>query len=235
MTMAGNELNKLGIKALYCRFGYLRPGLTGLLAGFVSSFVLATTLERIPIAVLLGSVIGIGYASVFRNVQRQYIDSVMTAAALGIPLWAVVSIVMIPLISGQPPRWTVVGMRTMLPELLAWVGFGVVLGVAAETFRRLTALWLGPDSVSRKPPREATKQIVILGGGFAGMATAETLERVFGADHKVTITLVSDKNALLFTPMLAEVAGGSLERLTLAALSAPVCGGRKSCAEVSSA
>src|SRR6185436_9396374 len=49
------------------------------------------------------------------------------------------------------------------------------------------------------------------GGGFAGMATAEALEQTFGADASVSLTLVSDTNALLFTPMLAEVAGSSLE------------------------
>ena len=185
--------------------------MTGLLAGFVSSFVLAMTLENIPVAVLLGSVIGIAYVVAFRNVQRLYIDSLMTAAALGIPLWAFVSVVVLPLMSGLPPRWTAEEMRTMLPQLVSWVAYGVVLGAAAEALSRITVSWLGPDSVLRKSPIITAEQIVILGGGFAGMATAERLERVFGANNKVTFTLVSDTNALLFTPMLAEVAGSSLE------------------------
>ncbi len=185
--------------------------MTGLLAGFVSSFVLAMSFESIPVAVLLGSVIGIAYVVAFRDVQRLYIDSVMTAAAFGIPLWVFVSVVVFPLISAQPPRWTADGMRTMLPQLIAWVAYGVVLGLAAETLSRITVSWLGPDSVLHRSPIVPTEQIVILGGGFAGMATAERLERVFGANHNVTFTLVSDTNALLFTPMLAEVAGSSLE------------------------
>ncbi len=185
--------------------------MTGLLAGFVSSFVLAMSFESIPVAVLLGSVIGIAYVVAFRDVQRLYIDSLMTAAAFGIPLWVFVSVVVFPLISAQPPRWTADGMRTMLPQLIAWVAYGVVLGLAAETLSRITVSWLGPDSVLHRSPIVPTEQIVILGGGFAGMATAERLERVFGANHKVTFTLVSDTNALLFTPMLAEVAGSSLE------------------------
>jgi len=37
------------------------------------------------------------------------------------------------------------------------------------------------------------------------------LEQVFGADRSVDFTLVSDTNALLFTPMLSEVAGSSVE------------------------
>jgi NADH dehydrogenase len=43
------------------------------------------------------------------------------------------------------------------------------------------------------------------------VTTALHLERAFGADPSVSLTLVSDTNALLFTPLLAEVAGGSLE------------------------
>jgi NADH dehydrogenase len=37
------------------------------------------------------------------------------------------------------------------------------------------------------------------------------LEHIFGADRSVSFTLVSEANALLFTPMLAEVAASSLE------------------------
>jgi NADH:ubiquinone reductase (H+-translocating) len=54
-------------------------------------------------------------------------------------------------------------------------------------------------------------RIVIVGGGFAGVAMAEHLERKFGADPSVELTLVSDSNALLFTPMLAQVAASSVE------------------------
>ena len=43
------------------------------------------------------------------------------------------------------------------------------------------------------------------------MTTAQNLEEVFGPDRSVSFTLVSETNALLFTPMLAEVAGSSLE------------------------
>jgi NADH:ubiquinone reductase (H+-translocating) len=43
------------------------------------------------------------------------------------------------------------------------------------------------------------------------MKTAEVLERVLEKDDDASITLISETNALLFTPMLAEVAGSSLE------------------------
>jgi len=43
------------------------------------------------------------------------------------------------------------------------------------------------------------------------MRAAECLEKQFEGDSAVSIILVSDTNALLFTAMLAEVAGSSLE------------------------
>ncbi len=54
------------------------------------------------------------------------------------------------------------------------------------------------------------QRIVILGGGFAGIATARRLERTLRADE-ASITLVSSQNFSLFTPMLPEVAASGLE------------------------
>ncbi len=57
---------------------------------------------------------------------------------------------------------------------------------------------------------EATR-ILILGGGFAGAMTAIHLDRIFARAENVEITLVSDENFLLFTPMLPEVGTGAIE------------------------
>ncbi|HWF48166.1 MAG TPA: hypothetical protein VG168_14250 [Bryobacteraceae bacterium] len=43
------------------------------------------------------------------------------------------------------------------------------------------------------------------------MTTAESLERKSGADRAISFTLITEGNALLFTPMLPEVAPSSLE------------------------
>lgn len=53
-------------------------------------------------------------------------------------------------------------------------------------------------------------RIVILGGGFAGLATARGLERALNP-NEATISLVSRENFSLFTPMLPEVSSGNLE------------------------
>lgn len=60
------------------------------------------------------------------------------------------------------------------------------------------------DPAPRPGRRHARAGILILGGGFGGATVARGLGRI-GA------TVVSNESALLFTPMLPEVASGSLE------------------------
>lgn len=50
-----------------------------------------------------------------------------------------------------------------------------------------------------------TPSVIVVGGGFAGLAVAR------GLADRARVTLVSDQNFLLFTPMLAEVAAGDLD------------------------
>jgi len=53
-------------------------------------------------------------------------------------------------------------------------------------------------------------RIVILGGGFGGVYTALTLEKLVGADPSVEISLISKDNYMVFQPMLPEVISGSI-------------------------
>ena len=52
---------------------------------------------------------------------------------------------------------------------------------------------------------------MILGGGFAGLYTALYLDRTVARDPDVEVLLVDRQNFLVFTPMLHEVASGSLD------------------------
>lgn len=56
-----------------------------------------------------------------------------------------------------------------------------------------------------------TKRIVILGGGFAGLYAAYYLDRTVAADPGVEVVLIDPQNFTVFTPMLHEIASGSLD------------------------
>ncbi len=53
-------------------------------------------------------------------------------------------------------------------------------------------------------------RILILGGGFGGVYTAMTLEKLFKKDPGVEIVLIAKENYLTFQPMLPEVISGSI-------------------------
>ena len=55
------------------------------------------------------------------------------------------------------------------------------------------------------------QRILILGGGFAGIATARHLEKLFRRRRDVEIVLVSRDNFVLMTPLLFEVFSGTLD------------------------
>jgi NADH dehydrogenase len=55
------------------------------------------------------------------------------------------------------------------------------------------------------------KRIVVVGGGFGGVYAAKQLEKIFKQNAQVEIVLISEKNYLLFSPMLPEVPASSIE------------------------
>jgi NADH dehydrogenase len=162
------------------------------------------------IAVGLGLVLGAAFALGMLPAREGYVDRLMSGAAMGIPLWGLISVIGIPLLSGTMPEWGAAQMRTHLPALVGWIMYGASVSILIQGCDALVARIFGAEKEFTAPVKE-TKHVLILGGGFGGMKTAERLEEELSHDPSVAITLVSATNALLFTPMLAEVAGGSLE------------------------
>ena len=77
----------------------------------------------------------------------------------------------------------------------------------------------GADGAKAAPHR-----VVILGGGFAGLAAARKLRRV-----PVEITLIDRRNFHLFQPLLYQVATGGLSPANIASPLRRVVGGQRNC------
>src|SRR6516162_9452130 len=79
-------------------------------------------------------------------------------------------------------------------------------------------------SVLARRAASLAPRIVIAGGGFAGVTTALELARRSAGVLPVHITLVSNRNFFLFTPMLAEAATGAVETRHILYPIRPLCG-----------
>jgi NADH:ubiquinone reductase (H+-translocating) len=78
--------------------------------------------------------------------------------------------------------------------------------------------------VLARPSTSLAPRLVILGGGFAGVTTALELAKRCAGVLPVHITLVSEHNFFLFTPMLAEAATGAVETRHVLYPIRPLCG-----------
>jgi NADH:ubiquinone reductase (H+-translocating) len=191
----------------------LRRVLIGLVCGTVSSSFLCLAVRDIGLGMFLGALLGIAQIFAFFDLKGgSAIDRAMTCAALGLPFWATINVILLPWVRGQQPQWAAEEMRALFPALICWLLSCFFLGILSQAARELAQYFLGPESPARAISRpEKATQVVILGGGFAGVTTAERLEREFRGDPTVSFTLISETNSWLFTPMLVEVATSGLE------------------------
>lgn len=86
------------------------------------------------------------------------------------------------------------------------------------------AMLLAGGRVLARPSTSLAPRIVIVGGGFAGVNTALELAKRCAGVLPVHVTLVSERNFFLFTPMLAEAATGAVESRHVLYPIRPLCG-----------
>src|SRR5271156_2667976 len=190
---------------------FIRRILIGAVAGAVSSAALVIFVGGASWSVPLGIALGAIYSLSLKPTPLSYVDNLMAAGSFGMPLWGLISVITIPFFTGQRREWGAEQMRDHFPSLVGWVLYCCFVGVLTQALNDFARSMWGAERGAEPLPGIASVRVLVLGGGFAGMRVAESLEERFRADRSVSVTLVNNTNALLFTPMLAEVAGSSLE------------------------
>jgi NADH:ubiquinone reductase (H+-translocating) len=89
----------------------------------------------------------------------------MAGGALGIPLWGLISVVAIPVLSGHQPEWDADQMRGHFPALVCWVIYGAVLGLLTQALNDFANWVWGPEVTPDKHDAQEKTRVVILGGG----------------------------------------------------------------------
>ncbi|MGD8794255.1 MAG: NAD(P)/FAD-dependent oxidoreductase, partial [Anaerolineae bacterium] len=194
-------------------------GMMGTAAG-----LLGLTLSGAGLAghLLASALLGAGLGLLLRDQPRNYAAIISSGLLYGLLWWIVGPLTLRPLLaSGPGPTWSLDHAAAQFPSLIGHLLYGGLAGwgayLAAGFYTRRHP---APEPDTAPAP---SRRVVILGGGFGGVSAALRLEQIYARDPSLQITLVSRSNYLLFTPMLAEVASGSLQAQHI---SAPV---RASC------
>jgi NADH dehydrogenase len=165
--------------------GWLGYGVRGAAVGAALGLAVGTARSRLPVvAVVCGGVL------------------------LGCVGWLLWSLTLVLFLAGETPTWSAASAAASYPQLVGDLLHGGLTGAFLSGLFSLRSRRTGAraDTLSRPLAR-----VVIVGGGFGGVSAARTFERLALRGAPVDVTLVSDSNYLLFTPMLAEVASGALE------------------------
>ncbi|MEU3300185.1 NAD(P)/FAD-dependent oxidoreductase [Streptomyces sp. NPDC006678] len=182
----------------------LRRLLFGIIAGLPGGAIVAvvTNPPWMPWAahtVVLGAVLGLLIGD-----HRQSNGSAFSVGLLiGLLDWVTWTLSLAPALEGRTPSWTIETAVSRFPELVGAALFGAIAGL---TNHALSA-WLPP----RPAPQRAKPHVVIVGGGFGGVGAVRELDRRVGRGLDAHVTLISDSNSLLFTPLLVGVASSTVE------------------------
>jgi NADH dehydrogenase FAD-containing subunit len=156
-------------------------------------------LYAVPTGVLLALVVG----------HRPHGVAVAASGGLllGLLGWLAWYLTLDPLLRGDPPTWSAAAAGATYRELVGDLLHGTLAGILFHGLAVLRARTSRVAPAATPPP----PRVVVVGGGFGGVSAAQRFERLALRGHRIDVTLISDSNFLLFTPMLAEVASGALE------------------------
>jgi NADH dehydrogenase len=204
--------------------------LAGLVSGAVTTMLLLPQVVEAPsllqlgppafgitLQILFGTMLGAGYSQLFRYHPRGYAAATAGGLLYGLLWWIIGPLTILPFAWGDVPTWSAEDASAAFPLLVGYLLYGSLLGAGYYVLVRYSVrLPEWPNAAILEEHKPVTR-IVILGGGFGGLAATHQLEKLLVRHTDVEIILVSDSNFLLFTPMLAGVAGSSLEAQHIAA------------------
>lgn len=160
--------------------------------------------------------LGASCGALFKRYAGAYAAAISGGVLVGLIWWIIWPLSLLPLAAGDTPTWNIEAMGATFAYLVALMLAGGIAGLLAYL-----ALIRGPARPKRPTPDPAQApkpvRIAILGGGFGGTACAKRLEKLFLRRTDIEITVVSQSNFLLFTPMLAEVASSSVQPSNISA------------------
>lgn len=154
-----------------------------------------------------GGLLGLAYAFLFRPQPGGYADDVMSGVVLGVMAWVLLAVNVFPLLQLDTPMWNVQFSGDIFPKLVAYILQGALVGlIYGLVYERLD---LEAAVLETAEPQTQTN-IVIIGGGYAGVSAAEALDELFLLDPSAAVWLVNRTNYLVHTPMLSEVSASAV-------------------------
>ena len=164
------------------------------------------------LAYLLSAAVGgAAFGALFRYQPESPAFCTSGGLLFGLLWWIVGPLTLGALWTGHAPTWSARDAGAAFPSLVGYLLYGGVLGGGFYTLVGLHSRLYPPTDPTPLPSAGSRRHVVILGGGFGGVSAAQRLEQSLHRNREIKVTLVSQSNYLLFTPMLAEVAGGELE------------------------
>jgi NADH dehydrogenase len=194
-------------------------GMMGTAAGLLG---LTLSGAGVGLHLLVAALVGAGFGAAFRYQSQGYAATISGGVLYGLLWWILGPLTLRPILN-QGPTWSLGEAGAQFPSLIGHLIYGGLTGLGSYTLVNLRLRRRPEPEPGTVPVQVPARRVVILGGGFGGVSAARRLEQLYARDPSLEITLVSQSNYLLFTPMLAEVASSSLEAQHI---SAPV---RASC------
>lgn len=222
LVRVARELIAAGTEPARPRSGpRIAPWLAGALAGLAAGVVVGAVTEYrgmlalgadsglglvgyLVQVVLVGLVIGVTVS----RAQMRPAAIVAGAVLLGGIGWLLFPLTLAALLHGHAPTWDIAAAVGAYPDLVRDVLHAGLVGVLLWAAQATGVL--RPRTRRRQVPAQGTR-VVIVGGGFAGVGAAQRFERHAVRGAPIDVTVLSDSNFLLFTPMLAEAAAGALD------------------------